>query len=307
MYLDFYNLRDRPFKLTPDLHFFYKSRTQEKALAYLLYGIEQGEGFVVITGGVGYGKTTLIQRLIGEARKRRVEVDRIAAANIDAENILELVCASLDIPFEGKGKVSLFKSLEEYLLKRHKRNIRVLLVIDEAQTLQEEALEELRILSNIEVNGRAALQIFLVGQLELRDTLLAPKFEHLRQRIVASYHIEPLTRSEVEKYVTNRLQIAGWRDDPKIEPIVYDFIYEWTEGVPRKINLLCDRFMLLGYIEELHELGAKDIEQAIRDMEKELGHQKPNKNKRPKNVALAAKLDRKNRRDKRIRNRRGAG
>lgn len=299
MYLNFYNLKERPFKLTPDLHFFYKSRTQEKALAYLLYGIEQGEGFVVITGGVGYGKTTLIQRLMEEARKRQVEVNRIAAANIDAENILELVCASLDLPFENKGKVALFKSLEGYLLKRHKRNIRVLLVIDEAQTLQKEALEELRILSNIEVSGRAALQIFLVGQIELRDTLLLPKFEHLRQRIVASYHIESLTRAEVEKYVINRLKIAGWNKNPLIETIVYDFIHQWTGGIPRKINLLCDRFLLLGYIEELHQLGVEEIEQAINDMEKELGHQDPKKNKKPKNVSVAAKLDRKNKQNKR--------
>lgn len=299
MYLDFYKLSQRPFKLTPDLHFFFKSRSQEKALAYLLYGIEQGEGFVAITGGVGYGKTTLIQRLIEEARKRSVEVNRIAAANIDAENILELVCASLNLPFENKGKVALFKSLEEYLLKRHKRNIRVLLVIDEAQTLQQEALEELRILSNIEVNGRAALQIFLVGQIELRDTLLLPKFEHLRQRIIASYHLEPLSRAEVEKYVINRLKAANWQKDPEIETVVYDFIHEWTDGIPRKINLLCDRFLLLGYIEELHVLGANEIDQAIKDMEKELGHQDPNKNKKPKNVAVAAKLDRKYRQNKR--------
>lgn len=298
MYLDFYNLTQRPFKLTPDLHFFFKSRSQEKALAYLLYGIEQGEGFVAITGGVGYGKTTLIQRLIEEARKKRVEVNRIAAANVGAENILELVCASLDIPFENKGKVALFKSLEEYLLKRHKRNIRVLFVIDEAQTLQQEALEELRILSNIEVNGRAALQIFLVGQIELRDTLLLPKFEHLRQRIIASYHLEPLSRAEVEKYVINRLQVAGWENDPEIDPVVYDFIHEWTNGIPRKINLLCDRFMLLGYIEELHKLGEDEIVMAIKDMEKELGHQKPTRTRNPKNVAVAAKLDRKYRADK---------
>ncbi|MDH5179509.1 MAG: AAA family ATPase [Gammaproteobacteria bacterium] len=298
MYLEFYKLKERPFKLTPDIHFFYKSRTQEKALAYLLYGIEQGEGFVAITGGVGYGKTTLIQRLIGEAKKRHVEVNRIAAANINAENILELICASLNLPFENRGRVALFKSLEEYLLKRHKRDIRVLLVIDEAQTLKEEALEELRILSNIEVNGKAALQIFLVGQFELRDTLLLPRFEHLRQRIIASYHIEALSRAEVEKYIQTRLEIAGWNGDPKIEDAVYDFIHDWTGGVPRKINLLCDRFLLLGYIEELHVLGIDEIEQAINDMEKELGHQDRHKNKKPKNVAVAAKLDRKYRQDK---------
>ena len=304
MYLDFYSLKERPFKLTPDLSFFYKSRSQEKALAYLLYGIEQGEGFVVITGGVGLGKTTLIQRLVEEARSRKVEVDRIAAANINAENILELVCASLDIDFEGKGKVALFKALEGYLLKRNKRNIRVLLVIDEAQTLEPAALEELRILSNIEVNGRAALQIFLVGQIELRDTLMDPHFEHLRQRIIASYHIEPLTRAEVEKYVQNRLTVAGWDNDPEIESIVYDFISEWTGGVPRKINLLCDRLLLLGYIEESHMLDAHFIEQAIRDMEKELGHQKKTSSKKPKNVSVAAKLDKKNRQNRRKRKRR---
>ncbi|MDH5445597.1 MAG: AAA family ATPase [Gammaproteobacteria bacterium] len=265
-------------------------------MAYLLYGIEQGEGFVVITGGVGHGKTTLIQRLSKEVKAQRVEVTRIAAANLDAESILELVCVSLNIPVEGKSRVGLFKSLEDFLLKRKTKNIRVLLVIDEAQTLTPEALEELRILTNIEEAGKAVLQIFLVGQIELRQTLLKPQFEHLRQRIIASYHIEPFTRAETEKYIKARLEEAGWQNDPVIHPIVFDFIQEWTSGVPRRINLLMDRLLLLGYVEEKHEIGEKEIEQAIRDMEKELGHQKPKKRGKITNVSVANKLNKKNKR-----------
>lgn len=296
MYLNFYNLTARPFKLTPDIRFFFPSRCQEKALAYLLYGIEQGEGFVVITGGVGHGKTTLIQRLSREVRSQRVEVTRIAAANLDATSILELVCVSLDIPTEGKSRVGLFKALEDYLLKRKSKNIRVLLVIDEAQTLTEEALEELRILTNIEEGGKAAVQIFLVGQIELRNTLLKPRFEHLRQRIIASYNIEPLSRTETETYIKNRLTEVGWSNDPEIHPIVFDFVNEWSGGIPRRINLLFDRLLLLGYVEDVHVLEEKHIVQAIRDMEKELGHQKPNKRGKITNVAVASKLNRKNKR-----------
>lgn len=299
MYLNFYQLTARPFKLTPDIRFFFPSQCQEKALAYLLYGIEQGEGFVVITGGVGHGKTTLIQRLSKEVKAQRIEVTRIAAANLDAESILELVCVSLNIPIDGKSRVGLFKALEDFLLKRKSKNIRELLVIDEAQTLTPEALEELRILTNIEEGGRAALQIFLVGQIELRDTLLQPKFEHLRQRIIASYHIEPFTRAETEKYIQTRLNEAGWNNDPVIQPIVYDFVQEWTGGVPRRINLLMDRLLLLGYVEETHDLNEKHIEQAIRDMEKELGQQKPKKRGKISNVTVANKLNRKNKRHKR--------
>lgn len=296
MYLNFYQLTARPFKLTPDIRFFFPSQCQEKALAYLLYGIEQGEGFVVITGGVGHGKTTLIQRLSREVKAQKVEVTRIAAANLDAESILELVCVSLDIAIDGKSRVGLFKALENYLLKRKSKNIRVLLVIDEAQTLTDEALEELRILTNIEEGGKAALQIFLVGQIELRDRLLQPKFEHLRQRIIASYHIEPFTRAETEKYISARLKEAGWKKDPEIDPIVFDFVHQWTGGIPRRINLLFDRLLLLGYVEDMHTLGEKQIEQAIRDMEKELGHQNPERQGRITNVAVANKLNKKNRR-----------
>lgn len=298
MYLNYYHLTARPFKLTPDIRFFFPSQCQEKALAYLLYGIEQGEGFVVITGGVGHGKTTLIQRLSKEVKAQKVEVTRIAAANLDAESILELVCVSLDIPIEGKSRVGLFKALEDYLLRRKSKNIRVLLVIDEAQTLTDEALEELRILTNIEEGGKAVLQIFLVGQVELRQRLLKAKFEHLRQRIIASYHIEPFSRTETEKYIITRLQEAGWRDDPQIDPIVFDFVHEWTAGIPRRINLLFDRLLLLGYVEEVHRLGEVQIEQAIRDMEKELGHQRPNKRGRITNVTVAGKLNKKKKRNR---------
>lgn len=249
-----------------------------------------------LPGGVGHGKTTLIQRLSKEVRAHKVEVTRIAAANLDAESILELVCVSLEIPIDGKSRVGLFKALEDYLLKRKSKNIRVLLVIDEAQTLTQEALEELRILTNIEEGGKAAVQIFLVGQVELRNTLLMPKFEHLRQRIIASYHIEPFTRTETEKYVMARLEEAGWQNDPEIKPVVFDFVHEWAGGIPRRINLLFDRLLLLGYVEEIHSLGEKEIEQAIRDMEKELGHQKPKKRGKITNVAVASKLNRKNKR-----------
>jgi len=162
------------------------------------------------------------------------------------------------------------KGINDFVLSNFKKNSRVLLIVDEAQTLLPEALEELRLLSNLEQNGKSLMQIFLVGQQELTSTLLATEFEQLRQRIIASYHLSALAEKDIKTYIEHRLHKANWQNDPQIDDSIYNDIYRWSTGIPRKINLICDRLFLYGFTSELHKLGKKDIEQVILDIEKEI-------------------------------------
>lgn len=270
MYEKFYKLSSKPFQLTPNLEFLYASKGHKQALSYLFYGIEQGEGFVVITGNIGSGKTTLIQALLAELKGRDIAVASLAAANLDTTNLLAMVCASFGLPYEARSKVALIKELEDLLFRYQERNSQVLLVVDEAQTLTPSALEELRILSNLELRGKAALQIFLVGQIELRDTILSSDFEQLRQRVIASYNLKVFSSEETEEYVKFRLNKAGWKDDPELKDELFPSIHEWSKGIPRRINLLCDRLMIFGYLEELHQLNADHLKQVMEEMSHEI-------------------------------------
>ncbi len=189
MYTEFYGLTNKPFQLTPDLRYLYPSAGHKRAMAYLRYGLEQGEGFVVITGHIGTGKTLLIQHLLSEVADRNMATARIATANLEANRVPAVVASALGQPFEGKSKEALLLNLER-ALKRARQNVSgVLLIVDEAQTLSPNVLEELRILSNLETDGQALVQIFLVGQTELRKNLRGRAMEQFRQRVVASFHL----------------------------------------------------------------------------------------------------------------------
>jgi len=274
MYEDFYKFSGKPFQLIPDLRYLFHSRGHDQALAYFNYGLEQGEGFVTITGEIGSGKTTLIQALLSELSEKNVVVATMVAANLDAMGILAMIASVFGLPYESKSKVALLKILEKHFFAYRRDDKKILLVVDEAQTLNTDALEELRILSNLERDGTAVMQIFLVGQVELRQTILSREFEHLRQRIIASYHLEPLSEQETREYIECRLEQVGWKgDNPEIPDDVYIEIYRWTKGVPRKINLLCDRFFLFGFLEEKSALTRRDVETVISDLNKELGGQ----------------------------------
>ena len=270
MYRAFYNFNGRPFQLTPDLKFLFPSKSHKRALSYLHYGLEQSEGFVVITGHIGTGKTMLIQKLLDELKDQEIATARIAAANLDADNVVATVAAALRQPYEGKSKIAVLNSLEKSLLHARDYLRGVLLIVDEAQTLTTQALEELRILSNLESNGRALLQVFLVGQSDLRDLLRLPSMEQLRQRIVASYHLEPLTQDETKRYIGFRLVAVGWSGDPSFAPSVYKVIHEWTDGIPRKINILMDRLLVYGYLEELRAFDENDVVKVMDEMSEEL-------------------------------------
>ncbi|NNF66170.1 MAG: AAA family ATPase [Gammaproteobacteria bacterium] len=270
MYLDAYNFSARPFQLTPDLRFLFPSRSHKRALSYLRFGLEQAEGFVVITGHIGTGKTMLIQTLLAEMADQEIATARIAAANLNEENVLSAVAASLNLPYEGKSKVAIMANLEKSLRHARDRVSSVMLIVDEAQTLSPEALEELRILSNLDSQGRALMQIFLVGQTELRVTLQARRMEQLRQRIVASYHLEPLSPEETKRYIGFRLVAVGWNGDPSFSNEVYGHIYEASGGIPRKVNIVMDRLLLYGYLEEIRDFEEEHIVQVIEEMSQEL-------------------------------------
>lgn len=269
MYRETYKFSARPFQLTPDLRFLFPSLSHKRALSYLRFGMEQAEGFVVITGHIGTGKTMLIQTLLAEMADQEIATARIAAANLNEDNILPAVAAALNLPFEGKSKVSIMANLEKSLRHARDRLSGVMLIVDEAQTLTPEALEELRILSNLDSQGRALMQIFLVGQTELRVTLQARRMEQLRQRIVASYHLEPLSPEETKRYIGFRLVAVGWNGDPSFTHEVYDQIYEATGGIPRKVNIVMDRLLLFGYLEDIRDFEEEHIQQVVKEMSQE--------------------------------------
>jgi type II secretory pathway predicted ATPase ExeA len=214
MYEAFYKFQGKPFRLTPDPSMLFPSKGHKRAMSYLMYGFEQGEGFVMVTGAVGTGKTLLIQKLFEDLAHRNVTVANIASANLDSEDVLPAIASELNLPFEGRSKEALLHDLKQHLVARSARHSRTLLVVDEAQTLTPAALEMLRILTNLEQRGRALLQVFLVGQSDLREIIVANRMEQLRQRIIATFRLEPMEPEESREYILHRLHAVGWKDDP---------------------------------------------------------------------------------------------
>ncbi|TQV76248.1 XrtA/PEP-CTERM system-associated ATPase [Denitrobaculum tricleocarpae] len=269
MYTDFYNLTGLPFQLTPDHRFFYTSQPHKKAVAYVTYGLSKGEGFIVITGEVGAGKTTLMDYFLSSLQGQRLITARVVTTQIEADNLLRLVAASFGLSQEGADKATILKRIEAFLLECHRDGSRPLLIIDEVQSLKHSSLEELRMLSNFQSEHRSLLQIYLVGQPEFRRTLASASLEQLRQRVIATYHLQPLDLDEVRSYIEHRLIQVGWQNDPRIDDSAYPIIYSETAGVPRRINLLCDRLLLASYLEDRHEISAADVEDVVLDMRKE--------------------------------------
>jgi general secretion pathway protein A len=270
VYIDFYKFSGLPFQLTPDARFFFSSSVHARALAHLTYGLGQGEGFIVITGDIGAGKTTLVEHLFHELDSSKYVAAKITNTQLGADDTLRMVASAFGIAQEGSDKASLLRRVEAFLFRVQSSGQRAVLVIDECQNLSVEALEELRMLSNLQANGKAPLQSFLLGQPQFRDTLARTELDQLRQRVLASYHLGPLNAEETRRYVEHRLRTVGWTDDPRLEAEVFPAIYAHTDGIPRRINTLCSRLFLFGFLEERHVLNGPDVEEVARDLDREL-------------------------------------
>jgi putative secretion ATPase (PEP-CTERM system associated) len=271
MYENFYSLSGKPFQLSPDARFFFNSSGHNRAMAYLRYGLRQGEGFIVITGGIGTGKTMLVSNLFNELDDESVVAAQLVSTQIDENEVLRMISASFGLAHENLSKAALLRNLEAFFRARRAEGRRVLLVVDEAQNLPRRSIEELRMLSNYQEDGQALLQSFLLGQLELKHTLQGQGMEQVRQRIIAGYHLRPLDRQELQAYIEHRLALVGWQKDPQITDKAFDAIFASTAGVPRQVNTLCDRLMLFGSLEELHTIEDSHVQTVFEEIAQESG------------------------------------
>ncbi|WP_018412971.1 XrtA/PEP-CTERM system-associated ATPase [Methyloversatilis thermotolerans] len=271
MYESFYGLSGKPFQLNPDPSFFFGSKGHRRALAYLEYGLHQSEGFIVITGEIGAGKTTLVRSLLQKLDAKKVVAAQLVSTHLDAEDTLRLVAAAFGLPNKQLKKADLLLSIEMFLLSLTAAGKRALLIVDEAQNLTPRAVEELRMLSNFQLGEHALLQSFLVGQPEFRETMQSPHMEQLRQRVIASYHLGPMDAAETEAYIEHRLKHVGWRGQPSFQPGAHEAIFKATEGVPRRINTLCDRLLLAGFLTGASSFSTHDVMEVVDEMKDEAG------------------------------------
>jgi len=272
MYESFYHLSGKPFQLSPDSRFFFNSAGHNRAMAYLRYGLRQGEGFIVITGGIGTGKSMLVANLFAELASEEIIAAQIVSTQVGEDDLLRLISASFGLEHSRLNKTDLLQNLERFFRARCAEGKRVLLVIDEAQNLPRRSIEELRMLSNYQEGGQALLQSFLIGQAELKSTLQGSGMEQVRQRIIAGYHLRPLDREELQSYIEHRLSLVGWSDNPHITTEAFDHIFHASGGVPRRVNTMVDRLLLYGALEELSELTSEHVDSVVNEIAEEVGY-----------------------------------
>jgi general secretion pathway protein A len=266
MYDSFYGFSARPFQLTPDPRFWFESATHRTAMSYLGYGLAQGEGFIVITGEVGSGKTTLVGHVLDSVDPSRMTAARLVSTQVADADLLRLVADAFGIAISSPAKSDALTAIETFLHEEARAGRRTLLIVDEAQNLAVSALEELRMLSNFQLGETALLQIFLLAQPEFRATLASPQLEQLRQRVIATHHLEAMLPEEIEPYLIHRLSLVGWQENPVFAPSVYDALWHASGGIPRRVNSVVSRLLLFGAVEELHELTGDDVRNVVADM-----------------------------------------
>ena len=269
MYANYFGFDDLPFQLTPDHRFFFGSSTHNKALAHLTFGISQGEGFIVVTGEVGAGKTTLLGHLLETLDKEQYVASSLVTSQLQGDDVLRLAAINFGIDCDGLDKASVIQAIETFLVERHEEGKRCLLMVDEAQNLSVAALEELRMLSNMQADHRPLLQSFLLAQPQFKAILARPDLEQLRQRVIAAYHLGPLNRDETREYVCHRLEAVGWDENPKLTDGAFVEIYEATGGIPRLINNLCSRVLLYACLEEMASINAETVKSVAEDQKRE--------------------------------------
>lgn len=267
MYEQFYAFTARPFQLTPDPQFYFESASHRKAMSYLGYGLAQGEGFIVITGEVGAGKSTLVAHLMERIDPAALTVAQVVTSALDGAELVHVVAQAFGLAVEGHDKAGALGAIERFLQDEARAGRRCLLVVDECQNLDLAALEELRMLSNFQLGSHPLLQSLLLGQPEFRRTLAHhPGLEQLRQRIIASHHLEALDEEEVADYVRHRLGHVGWGGHPVIGEALLDALYRHTDGIPRRVNQVMNRLLLLGAIEERGELTLAMLDEVVAEM-----------------------------------------
>jgi general secretion pathway protein A len=271
MYEAFYGLNSKPFQLNPDPSFYFGSKQHRRAKAYLEYGLLRNEGFIVITGEIGAGKTTIVRGLLDSMDSNTVTAANLVSTQLDAEDTLRMVGAAFGVRVKDVSKADLLMALEAFLVTQVSEGKRSLLIVDEAQNLTPRAVEELRMLSNFQFGKQALLQTFLVGQPEFRDILQHPNMQQLRQRVTATCHIGPLDVEETQGYIEHRLKCAGSTGKPEFGPGTFEAIYKATGGIPRRINSVCDRLLLLGFLGDKELLTLEDVEEVVSELHEEVG------------------------------------
>lgn len=270
MYESYYGFEEKPFLLSPDPKFFFASPHHQRALSYLQYGLDQGEGFIVITGPIGTGKTTIARNLLNSISEQDIVAVQLVTTKLNPQELLELVAAELKLTVASNSKADLLQAIELFLIELNRQGKRALLVVDEAQNLPAETVEELRMLSNFQLDNKPLIQSFLLGQEELKDIIQAPNMEQFRQRIIASCHLQPLTEQEVKEYILHRLAQVGRHENDLFSDEAITVIHEKTRGVPRKINIFVDRVLLFGFLEELSCIDDKAVLTVASEMDTEL-------------------------------------
>jgi putative secretion ATPase (PEP-CTERM system associated) len=266
MYEIFFNLKKKPFDLLPNPEFIFMSKSHKRALTYLDYGIKERAGFILLTGEVGSGKTTIIRDLI-KKQNERVVLAKIFNTKVNSDQLVSMINDDFGLPVQGKDKIELLRDLNTFLIEQYAIGNQPTLIIDEAQNLDSTLLEEVRMLSNLETDSAKLLQIILVGQPELRKTLGEPGMLQLRQRISINCHLQPLSRMEIEDYIHHRLEIAGERTAVVFDVEALDIIYKYSRGIPRLINIICDFLMLSAFAEGTKHLDGEMVLDIIGDLD----------------------------------------
>ena len=266
MYLDFYGLRENPFNVTSDPNFLYFGKTHKDALSHLLYGINERKGFIEVTGEVGTGKTTICKAMLNQL-ENTTKTAFILNSNLSGTELLEAILEDYGLTATRKTKISLMRQLNTFLLEELRKSSNVVLVLDEAQNMKASTLEEIRLLSNLETDKEKLFQIILVGQPELRRKLDSAALRQLRQRIGVRFRINPLEADEIDKYIDHRLRVAGSDGSIRFDGEALEKIFRYSNGIPRLINLVCDKALLFGYVLETRAVRGDVIDKSILEIE----------------------------------------